>query len=105
MRRLREVGHTSELSKEQPPSLRLQTLGVEIDLQAGRMRLLDSKRVRYAERVRRLLVGTICTRHELVSLLGGCRLRLAATRCGGSGSMQRGGRRGLAIASMATVWL
>ena len=73
---LREVGHTSELSKEQPPSLRLQTLGVEIDLQAGRMRLLDSKRVRYAERVRRLLVGTICTRHELVSLLG--RLSFAA---------------------------
>ena len=40
------------------------------------MRLLDSKRVRYAERVRRLLLGTICTRHELVSLLG--RLSFAA---------------------------
>eukprot|EP00966_Prymnesium_polylepis_P269324 6222075-Prymnesium_polylepis.1 len=63
------LGHTSEPQKEQPPSHRLESLGVELDIRLGRLKLLDGKRQAYARRAREIAARPTSPRAELVSLL------------------------------------
>ena len=82
---LRELGHESSASKEQPPwptatrprgGLTLDSLGVEFDLELNRMRLLPAKCVSYAASVREILLGATCTKDDLIRLLS--KLQFAA---------------------------
>ena len=73
---LAEVGHVSEPRKEQPPSQKLSVLGVHISLIDRRMRLLASKRTKYAARTRAVAARSTVTHAELLALLG--RLQFAA---------------------------
>ena len=67
---LTAIGHTSAPSKEQPPSDRLETLGIEIDLVSSTMRILDGKCTSYAKAIRAAVAATTCERTQLISLLG-----------------------------------
>ena len=74
---LREIGHASEPSKEQPPSGRqLLSLGAVVDVSRRQMRLDDKKRSKYAARARALAAERTCRRGEMVAMLG--RLQFAA---------------------------
>lgn len=74
---LESFGFASEPTKEQPPSYRLVSLGVELDVDEGWMRLDGAKRLRYLKRVRLALNATSMARAEYLQLLG--RLQFAAT--------------------------
>ena len=66
-----------ETTKEQPPSSVLTLLGVEINLDTGRMRVSEDKRAKYAERASEIAALTVVDRDEFLGLLG--RLNFAAT--------------------------
>jgi len=66
-----------ETAKEQPPCLRVELLGVEIDLELRRMRLTDGKRAKYEELASEMAGSKTCELHAYISLLG--KLNFAAT--------------------------
>lgn len=74
---LTEIGHLSAVRKEQPPSLKLETLGLEIDLELNCMRVTSGKCSSYAKKIRGLLATSACDRADLVSVLS--RLLFAAS--------------------------
>ena len=57
-------------TKEQPPAAAVVFLGICIDLDAGRMRLTDGKRKRYADASEQAASATSVSRPALMSLLG-----------------------------------
>ena len=67
---LERFGWRSAPGKEQPPGERVESLGVEVDLQAGRMRLSEAKRVRYAGQAEQVSMQHVCARAEFEQLLG-----------------------------------
>ena len=66
---LERIGHASSPGKEQPPSDSVEALGLEIDIDLQRMRLLVYKRKSYAKHIERTLEGTTTDREDLISLL------------------------------------
>lgn len=64
-----EVGHRSELSKEQPPRLLLEVLGMEIDLVGRRLRLAPGKRKAYASRAEKVAAKEVCELREFEGVL------------------------------------
>jgi hypothetical protein len=66
-----------EPTKEQAPSTSATLLGVELDLQAGTLKLTERKRGSYARQSRELARRRTCQRDELIELLG--KLNFAAT--------------------------
>ena len=73
---LERFGHTSKRSKEQSPRLRLEVLGVEIDLQSRRMWLSPRTAERYRSRVLAAAKEKQIPRLEYLRLMG--RLQFAA---------------------------
>ena len=73
---LERFGHTSKRSKEQRPCLRLEVLGVEIDLESRRMWLSLRTAKRYRERVLAATKEKQMPRLEYLRLMG--RLQFAA---------------------------
>ena len=67
---LATLGYESEPSKEQPPSDRLEVLGVVIDLVGRRLMLHDRKRKAYAERAASMASLAVCSKAALLALLG-----------------------------------
>ena len=63
-------GHESAKEEEQPPSQGLESLGLELDLVADRMRLMKRKRVKYAAFAREVAGMTVCDFNTFRSLLG-----------------------------------
>ena len=63
-------GHESAKDKEQPPSQYLESLGLELDLIADRMRLMKRKRKKYAAFAREVAGMTVCDFNTFRSLLG-----------------------------------
>ena len=59
-----------ETAKEQPPATRVTLLGVDIDLQAGRLTLSERKRSDYAVHAEAMAARVSCSRDELLVLLG-----------------------------------
>ena len=74
---LASLGYESEPSKEQPPSDRLDVLGVGINLESQRMTLLPRKRKSYAERASAMAARDVCSKADLLALLG----RLSFASC------------------------
>ena len=71
LRVLTSLGHASTVGKEQPPARKIDSLGCEVDLDGYRLRLLPLKRKSYAAAVGKLLDGgEVCSRNELLSVLG-----------------------------------
>jgi hypothetical protein len=66
---LKEFGHLSSAGKEQPPSDKVESLGLEINLAEDRMRILGRRRKSYAEKAEALVKAGTCERSELVSVL------------------------------------
>ena len=73
---LKRFGHESKPSKEQPPRMRLEVLGVTVDLRLARMWLSPGKAEAYAKRVDEALELRSMDRIEYLRLLG--RLQFAA---------------------------
>ena len=67
---LKSMGIESTKLKEQPPSDSLDTLGLEIDLEAERMRILPARRKAYAEKAESMAACKRVERGELASMLG-----------------------------------
>ena len=63
-------GHESAKEKEQPPSLLLESLGLELDLVVDRMRLMKRKRAKYAAMAREVAGLNTCEFNMFRSLLG-----------------------------------
>ena len=59
---LERFGFSSNPSKEQPPSRKIETLGVEIDLDMQRMRVTDQKRAKYSARAAAVAEMRSCPR-------------------------------------------
>ena len=74
---LERFGFSSNPSKEQPPSRKIETLGVEIDLDMQRMRVTDQKRAKYSARAAAVAEMRSCPREQMVALLS--RLQFAAS--------------------------
>ena len=70
------IGHCSAKSKEQWPSLKLESLGMEVNLETKRLRLLSQKRKSYAAKARKVAAMKACPRDTFIALLG--RLGFAA---------------------------
>ena len=66
---LRLLGHASSQLKEQPPSAVVESLGLEINLAEGRMRILKLRREAYAAKVDTVVQSGCVERGELVSVL------------------------------------
>jgi hypothetical protein len=75
---LEEFGWSSALSKEQPPSLAVEALGVLVSLEGddGMVRLSDAKRVRYGDLVAAARSATVLSPAAVLRLVG--RLQFAA---------------------------
>lgn len=73
---LERLGWSSAPSKEQPPRLRLDVLGVIVDLGAGRLLLSDDKRRRYAAQAQLVAEQRVCEESTFRELVG--RLQFAA---------------------------
>ena len=73
---LERYGWRSAPSKEQPPSMLLEVLGVEIDLERDELRLSPAKRDRYGKQVATMRGKRVCARAEWEQLVG--RLQFAA---------------------------
>ena len=71
-----EYGWRSKASKEQPPSMVVEALGVQLSLVDGRLRLSAAKRARYAAQARLIAHGRTCARDDYEQMLG--RLQFAA---------------------------
>ena len=69
VRALESLGHKSSSRKEQPPSDSVESLGLEIDVAADRMRILPDRLEAYARKVEQLLAAATCERDELISVL------------------------------------
>ena len=69
VRVLESFGVASSKDKEQPPSHVVESLGLEIDVAAGRMRILGRRREAYAAKAEALVAAGACERAELVSVL------------------------------------
>jgi hypothetical protein len=63
-------GHESAKDKEQPLSQCLESLGLELDLVADRMRLMKRKRDKYAAFAREVAGMNVCEFNTFRSLLG-----------------------------------
>ena len=74
---LLRFGHESETSKEQPPAMAVDLLGVTLDLASGRMRLSKGKRRAYAALARSVAARRVCGLRDAQSLLG--KLTFAST--------------------------
>ena len=74
---LRRFGLESAPNKEQPPALEIVSLGIEMDLKAGRMRVSEDKRRKYAAKAEAMAGLKSCSREEMVALLS--RLQFAAS--------------------------
>ena len=74
---LAALGYESEPSKEQPPGDRLEVLGVGINLETRRLTLLPPKRKAYAERASAMAARDVCSKAEVLALLG----RLSFASC------------------------
>eukprot|EP00966_Prymnesium_polylepis_P030450 707953-Prymnesium_polylepis.1 len=59
----------TEDEEDSARSHRLESLGVELGLRLGRLKLLDGKRLAYARRAREMTARPTSPRAELVSLL------------------------------------
>ena len=66
---LESLGHASSKAKEQPPSSKVDSLGLEINLQEGIMRILGLRREAYAAKVDKLVDSECVERSELISVL------------------------------------
>ena len=66
---LRLLGHASSKLKEQPPGAVVESLGLEINLAEGRMRILKLRREAYAAKVDKIVESGCVERSELVSVL------------------------------------
>jgi len=66
---LERLGIKSSKGKEQPPSHRVESLGLDIDLEKDRMCILDFKRNGYAVKAREVADARCVERAELISLL------------------------------------
>jgi hypothetical protein len=64
------IGVKSARLKEQPPDVRVESLGLEINVDTQCMRILPEKRKRYAVVARELATRRCCERSELISVLG-----------------------------------
>ena len=73
---IESLGWKSAPSKEQPPSERIESLGVLVTLRDGRLRLTDAKRARYALRACEVLAMRSCPADVFAELLG--RLQFAS---------------------------
>ena len=67
---LERYGWRSAPSKEQPPSMLLEVLGVEIDLQRDELRLSPAKRDRYGKQVAVMQGRKVCDRAEWSQMVG-----------------------------------
>lgn len=74
---LARFGWRSAPSKEQPPRLRLEVLGVVVDAALSRMLLSEGKRERYAAQARRVADMRYCMESEFRELVG--RLQFASS--------------------------
>ena len=74
---LQRFGLESAPNKEQPPALRIVSLGIELDLEAKRMRVSEDKRKKYAAKAESMAELSSCGREEMVALLS--RLQFAAS--------------------------
>ena len=63
-------GHDSAVDKEQPPSRYLESLGLELNLDTDRMRLMRRKRHKYAMLAREVAGMKVCDFNTFRSLLG-----------------------------------
>jgi len=75
---LAELGWESAPSKEQPPCVNLDLLGVGVSLATARVYLSDAKRDRYAAQARRVAAMATCSMAEFREMVG--RLQFA-TQC------------------------
>ena len=66
---LESLGHASSADKEQPPSSKVESLGLEINLEEGIMRILGLRREAYAAKVDKLVESVCVERAELISVL------------------------------------
>ena len=67
---LESLGFVSAVLKEQRPSMRITSLGVDLSLETRTVKLTDSKRKKYAKRIREMLEGASTSHEELLALLG-----------------------------------
>ena len=67
---LESLGFTSALLKEQRPAGSITSLGVDLSLVTRTVKLTDSKRKKYAKRIREMLAEASTSHEELLALLG-----------------------------------
>ena len=67
---LKDFGVASSRRKEQPPAVSVESLGLEIDLEEDRMRILPSRRRSYVKAIAALLEQKSCPVDDLRSVLG-----------------------------------
>ena len=67
---LESLGFTSALLKEQRPAWGITSLGVDLSVDTRTVKLTDSKRKKYAKRIRAVLAEASTSHEDLVALLG-----------------------------------
>ena len=67
---LERFGWRSAPAKEQSPALEVESLGVEISLVDGRLRLSEAKRLRYSAQAEAVAAAAACSTEDFAQLLG-----------------------------------